>query len=96
LWQPCLSQNHPFVDGNKRTAFAGAYTFLAINGLQISATDSVAQDYILSLYESGEVNFEVLRKWLESNMVSIARKSLPCALLQASYLRSNDRSFSAA
>ena len=32
LWES-LSQNHPFVDGNKRTAFAATYVFLAINGL---------------------------------------------------------------
>ena len=30
LWES-LSQNHPFIDGNKRTAFAAMYTFLAIN-----------------------------------------------------------------
>jgi len=71
LWES-LSQNHPFVDGNKRTAFAGAYTFLAINGLEISATDAAAQVFILGLYESGELNFEVLRQWLESNTASIA------------------------
>lgn len=34
LWES-LSQNHPFVDGNKRTGFAATYTFLAINGLTI-------------------------------------------------------------
>ena len=32
LWES-LSQNHPFVDGNKRTAFAATYVFLAIKGL---------------------------------------------------------------
>ena len=32
LWER-LSQNHPFVDGNKRTAFAATYVFLAIHGL---------------------------------------------------------------
>ena len=31
LWES-LSQNHPFIDGNKRTAFAATSTFLAING----------------------------------------------------------------
>jgi death-on-curing protein len=71
LWES-LSQNHPFVDGNKRTAFAGAYTFLAINGLEVSATDSAAQVFVLGLYESGELNFVVLRQWLENNTVSIA------------------------
>ena len=37
LWES-LSQNHPFVDGNKRTAFAAAYTFLAINGIRLTAS----------------------------------------------------------
>jgi death on curing protein len=32
LWES-LSQNHAFIDGNKRAAFAATYTFLAINGL---------------------------------------------------------------
>ena len=36
LWES-LSQNHPFVDGNKRTAFAAMYTFLAINGFALTA-----------------------------------------------------------
>ena len=31
-----LSSNHPFVDGNKRTAFAAATAFLAMNGLDLS------------------------------------------------------------
>lgn len=36
LWES-LGQNHPFLDGNKRVAFAATYTFLAINGVQITA-----------------------------------------------------------
>ena len=36
LWES-LSQNHPFIDGNKRTAFAATYTFLAINGARLTA-----------------------------------------------------------
>lgn len=35
LWES-LGQNHPFVDGNKRTAFAAMYTFLGINGIRIT------------------------------------------------------------
>jgi death-on-curing protein len=30
-----LAQNHPFVDGNKRTAFAAALTFLELNGYPV-------------------------------------------------------------
>src|ERR1700687_180556 len=36
LWES-LAQTHPFLDGNKRTAFAATYTFLAINGGRITA-----------------------------------------------------------
>ena len=42
LWES-LSQNHPFVDGNKRTAFAATFVFLLINGPRIVATDREAQ-----------------------------------------------------
>lgn len=30
-----IAQNHPFVDGNKRTAFAAALTFLELNGYRV-------------------------------------------------------------
>ena len=66
LWES-LSQNHPFVDGNKRTAFAATYVFLAINGLEITATDDEAQDFVLGLYDTSSVTFENLRVWLDEN-----------------------------
>ena len=66
LWES-LSQNHPFVDGNKQTAFAAAYVFLAINGLEIIATDEAAQRFVLGLYERGQLSFETLRPWLRTH-----------------------------
>ena len=66
LWES-LSQNHPFVDGNKRTAFAATYVFLAINGLDITVTDDEAQDFVLGLYETSSVTFDNLRDWLGEN-----------------------------
>jgi len=66
LWES-LSQNHPFIDGNKRTAFAGTYVFLLINGLEIIATDKDAQTFVLGLYDSAGLNFENLRTWLSEN-----------------------------
>ena len=66
LWES-LSQNHPFVDGNKRTAFAATYVFLAINGLEITATDDEAQDFVLGLYGTSNVTFDNLRAWLGEN-----------------------------
>jgi death on curing protein len=66
LWES-LSQNHPFVDGNKRTAFAATFVFLAINGLDVTASDEDSQAFILDLYDAGAVNFKNLQSWLLSN-----------------------------
>jgi len=66
LWES-LSQNHPFVDGNKRTAFAATYVFLSINGLTIIATDRDTQSFVLCLYETGQLRFERLPEWLSRN-----------------------------
>jgi len=70
LWES-LSQNHPFVDGNKRTAFAATYAFLFINGLRIVARDEDAQEFVLGLYESGQLKFENLRVWLTNNTIPV-------------------------
>ena len=42
-----LSRNHAFVDGNKRTAYASAYTFLAMNGLLLSGADDEVFTHVL-------------------------------------------------
>src|ERR1700757_4414512 len=63
LWES-LAQNHPFIDGHKRVAFAATYTFLAINGMRITADAEAAYDFIVRLYEANEFNFEHLATWL--------------------------------
>ena len=70
LWES-LSQNRPFVDGNKRTAFASTYVFLLINGLRIVAGDEDAQVFVLGLYEAGQFEFENLRVWLSENTEAV-------------------------
>ena len=45
LWES-LGQNHAFVDGNKRIAFAATYTFLAINGIDLRASGDEAYAFI--------------------------------------------------
>lgn len=69
LWES-LSQNHPFVDGNKRTAFAATYTFLAINGVEITADADTLWKFLSGLYESGTFGFERLDEWLRKNTAS--------------------------
>lgn len=67
LWES-LSQNHPFMDGNKRTAFAAMYTFLAINEVRLTASTDEAESFVLNLYRVGSFEFEHLRQWLRSNV----------------------------
>ena len=67
LWES-LAQNHPFIDGNKRVAFAATYTFLAINGMRITADAEAAYDFIAGLYEANDFNFENLATWLRANV----------------------------
>jgi len=44
-----ISQNHPFVDGNKRTALASALVFLDLNGISVSDPKSKLYDAMISL-----------------------------------------------
>lgn len=49
-----ISQNHPFIDGNKRTALASALVFLELNGISLSDPDGILYDAMISL-ASGEI-----------------------------------------
>lgn len=69
LWES-LSQNHPFVDGIKRTAFAATYTFLAINGYRLTADADVIYTFWIGLYEGQRFQFDELVVWLRENSES--------------------------
>lgn len=66
LWES-LSQNHPFIDGNKRVAFAVTYTFLAVNGLNITADAEKTFVLIDELHRSQSFGFASLEAWLRAN-----------------------------
>lgn len=63
LWES-LAQNHSFIDGNKRTAFAATYTFLVINGARLTVNAEDAYAFISDLYERDAFNFEALVPWI--------------------------------
>src|ERR1700688_676892 len=67
LWES-LGQNHPFIDGNKRTAFAATYTFLAINGARLTANAQQTYVFVAALYEANQFNFNKLVPWLRSHV----------------------------
>ena len=58
-----LTSNHPFVDGNKRTAFAAAGIFLELNGYRLEAAEPDAVWAVLAL-SKGELNADGFSKWL--------------------------------
>ena len=67
LWES-LAQNHAFVDGNKRTAFAAMHTFLAINGARITADAQETYAFIAALYGANQFSFDKLVQWLRGNV----------------------------
>ena len=67
LWES-LSQNHPFIDGNKRTAFAVMFTFLVVNGMSLTASSAETESFLLGLYADGSFDFMHLSQWLRCNV----------------------------
>jgi len=61
-----LVQNHPFVDGNKRTAFAVVDVFLRINGHKITGDSKSIYTTMVTLMERKEFDMSHLVPWLES------------------------------
>jgi death-on-curing protein len=61
-----IARNHPFVDGNKRTALLALYTFLGVNGFEFVVSEAEAAAMILAL-AAGEVNEEGLIRWIRDN-----------------------------
>ena len=62
-----LARNHPFVDGNKRTAFVSCRTFVALNGFDLVATAEDKYLNILALAE-GQLSAEEFAVWLRDNI----------------------------
>ena len=60
-----LLQNHPFVDGNKRVAFAVVDVFLRINGYSITADSKAIYDHMIKLVEARAFHMEHLVPWLQ-------------------------------
>jgi death-on-curing protein len=60
-----LVQNHPFMDGKKRVAFAVVDVFLRINGHTITANSQTIHDYMIKLFADQAFNMEHLVPWLQ-------------------------------
>jgi death-on-curing protein len=62
-----IARNHPFVDGNKRTAFVAAELFLALNGYVLAADDVSCVRTMLAL-AAGELDEAGYAAWLRAHL----------------------------
>ncbi|MGD9590095.1 MAG: type II toxin-antitoxin system death-on-curing family toxin [Pyrinomonadaceae bacterium] len=63
-----IAKNHPFVDGNKRTALVATRTFLLLNGFQLTAPPADKYLTFLSLAE-GSLSEDELAEWLRERIL---------------------------
>ena len=58
-----IAKNHPFVDGNKRTALASMIVFLGLNRVDLDARQEEAAAIVFSL-AAGEIGEDMLARWI--------------------------------
>lgn len=61
-----IVKSHPFIDGNKRTGFIAAYTFLSINGYHFEASEEEAAVQIIALADN-RLSDDDLTAWLKDS-----------------------------
>ncbi len=61
-----IAKSHPFIDGNKRTAYVAAEVFLDLNGVTLTASE---EDCVLTTLRlaAGEIDEEAFARWLRAN-----------------------------
>jgi len=63
-----LANNHPFLDGNKRAAFAAAHIFLLINGYDLEVKPLAAYEFMMQSIARGEFRFGPILEWINNHI----------------------------
>jgi death-on-curing protein len=63
-----LANNHPFLDGNKRAAFAAAHIFLLINGYDLEVKQLAAYEFMMQSIARGEFRFGPILEWINNHI----------------------------
>ena len=66
-----LIQNHSFVDGNKRVAFATTAIFLRMNGYRLKVESGAGESFLLSEVIQKKLPIEDIATWLETYMQEV-------------------------
>ncbi len=69
-----IVRNHPFIDGNKRTAFLTAYVFLRLNGRTLTASEAEAAEIMMET-AAGNVSDQTFAEWLRHNTKPLRPKA---------------------
>jgi len=64
-----IARNHPFVDGNKRTAYVAMVLFLSLNGLAFRPADQAAAVITMLNMAAGDISDEDFTLWVRANAV---------------------------
>ena len=63
-----LAINHPFLDGNKRVAFAATDTILRINGFRFTSDSNSIYKALMKFFDTGNFKLASLEPWLRSSV----------------------------
>jgi death on curing protein len=66
-----LASNHPFADGNKRTAYICMRLFLQLNGYDITATGA-EKVHLMTAIAAGEMEHAAIAEWLDAHVMEVA------------------------
>jgi len=67
-----IARNHPFVDGNKRTALVVTLTFLLVNGLAVTAPRE-DRYFVFDDLAAGKLSEDEFARWLEANTEPVSK-----------------------
>lgn len=68
-----IARNHPFLDGNKRTAFMSMYTFLRVNGHELDVPEPEAVLVAIDI-ATGAMPAAEVAAWIRRNTTPILRR----------------------
>jgi len=66
-----LTQNHAFIDGNKRVAFATTAIFLRMNGYRLKVDADNGESFLIDEVIKKKISIDVISQWLEKHMKKV-------------------------
>lgn len=63
-----LTQNHAFIDGNKRVAFATMAIFLRMNGYRLKVDADNGEFFMIETVIKNKASLEVIARWIEEHI----------------------------